>query len=179
MALTPALTNTFLLLTILVVLLPVETYAFGAGDIPDFAYLNGWFLNPSILSSNELPFFFLDKAFRHGDIENILETLVKSAGGAAIGGSGILGFATSVIKHASGGSKFSKSDIKKVYFVRLSFYMHVTVAYRHYTKGNWLRDYSQVKLYMKSANQQSHSVKCPVSSRRWILLGSANSLPIL
>lgn len=37
-------TNTFLLLTILVVLLPVETYAFGAGDIPDFAYLNGWFL---------------------------------------------------------------------------------------------------------------------------------------
>ncbi|KIM47583.1 hypothetical protein M413DRAFT_203701 [Hebeloma cylindrosporum] len=103
-----ALANTFLLLTILVVLLPVETYAFGAGDIPDFAYLN-------------------DKAFRHGDIESILETLVKSAGGAAIGGSahGILGFASSVIKHVSGGSKFSKSDIKKVYF------------------GNWLRDYSQ------------------------------------
>lgn len=41
MAFTPNLTTTFLLLTILVVLLPVETYAFGAGDIPDFAYLNG------------------------------------------------------------------------------------------------------------------------------------------
>jgi hypothetical protein len=41
MALTSNLTNTFFLLTILVVLLPVETYAFGAGDIPDFAYLNG------------------------------------------------------------------------------------------------------------------------------------------
>lgn len=37
----PSLTNTFLLITFLVVLLPVKTYAFGAGDIPDFAYLNG------------------------------------------------------------------------------------------------------------------------------------------
>ncbi|KAH9486345.1 hypothetical protein JR316_0000409 [Psilocybe cubensis] len=102
-------TNTFLLFTILIVLLPVETYAFGAGDIPDFAYLN-------------------EKAFRHGDIENILETLVKSAGGAAMAshGSGLLGkLASTVINHATGGSKFTKSDIKKVYF------------------GNWLRDYSQ------------------------------------
>ncbi|KAF8899167.1 heterokaryon incompatibility protein Het-C-domain-containing protein [Infundibulicybe gibba] len=93
------------LLTFLLVLLPTQTQAFGAGDIPDFAYLN-------------------DKAFRHGDIENILENLVKSVGGAAVGG-GLIGFATSVLKSATGGSKFSKSDIKKVYF------------------GNWLRDYSQ------------------------------------
>ncbi|KAJ3509499.1 hypothetical protein NLJ89_g5198 [Agrocybe chaxingu] len=93
------------MLTVLVTLLPVETYAFGAGDIPDFAYLN-------------------DKAFRHGDIENVLETLVKSAGGT-IGGASLLGIASSVLKHVAGGSKFSKSDIKKVYF------------------GNWLRDYSQ------------------------------------
>ncbi|RDB28776.1 hypothetical protein Hypma_015984 [Hypsizygus marmoreus] len=105
MSFTPNLSTTLLLLTVIVVLLPIETYAFGAGDIPDFAYLN-------------------DKAFRHGDIESILETLVKSVGGAAAGG-GILGFAQSVITKASGGAKFSKSDIKKVYF------------------GNWLRDYSQ------------------------------------
>lgn len=59
---------------------------------------------------------FTDKAFRHGDIESILETLVKSAGGAAAGG-GFLGFAHSVLKKASGGSKFNKSDVKKVYFV--------------------------------------------------------------
>lgn len=59
---------------------------------------------------------FADKAFRHGDIESILETLVKSAGGAATGG-GLLGFAHSVLKQAAGGSKFSKSDVKKVYFV--------------------------------------------------------------
>ncbi|KAG6846066.1 hypothetical protein H0H87_006430 [Tephrocybe sp. NHM501043] len=105
MAFTPNMSTTLLLLTILVVLLPVETYAFGAGDIPDFAYLN-------------------DKAFRHGDIESILETLVKNAGGLATGG-GLLSFAHSMLQQASGGAKFTKSDIKKVYF------------------GNWLRDYSQ------------------------------------
>ena len=33
--------TTLLVLTVLLVLLPSETYAFGAGDIPDFAYLNG------------------------------------------------------------------------------------------------------------------------------------------
>ncbi|KAF9039899.1 heterokaryon incompatibility Het-C [Panaeolus papilionaceus] len=92
------LNNALLVLTIVVVLLPAQTYAFGAGDIPDFAYLN-------------------DKAFRHGDIENVLETLTKTA---AVGG-GFMGF----MKQVSGGKKFSKSDIKKVYF------------------GNWLRDYSQ------------------------------------
>ncbi|KAK0246194.1 Het-C-domain-containing protein [Armillaria nabsnona] len=96
--------NILLATTILLVALP-SAYAFGAGDIPDFAYLN-------------------DKAFRHGDIENILETVVKSAGRAAAGG-GILGFAKKVMDNASGGSKFNKGDIKKVYF------------------GNWLRDYSQ------------------------------------
>ncbi|SJL06118.1 uncharacterized protein ARMOST_09454 [Armillaria ostoyae] len=96
--------NILLAATILLVALP-SAYAFGAGDIPDFAYLN-------------------DKAFRHGDIENILETVVKSAGRAAAGG-GILGFAKKVMDNASGGSKFNKGDIKKVYF------------------GNWLRDYSQ------------------------------------
>ncbi|KAF9029991.1 Het-C-domain-containing protein [Hymenopellis radicata] len=83
-----------LALTILLVALP-SAYAFGAGDIPDFAYLN-------------------DKAFRHGDIENILENLVKYAGHASAGG-GLLGFASQVINKAS----------EKVYF------------------GNWLRDYSQ------------------------------------
>ncbi|KAF9531855.1 heterokaryon incompatibility Het-C [Crepidotus variabilis] len=106
MGLSPSLTNAFLLIAVLVVVLPVETYAFGAGDIPDFAYLN-------------------DKAFRHGDIENILEEVAKTAGHAALGGGSLLGIASSVLKHVSGGSKFSKSDIKKVYF------------------GNWLRDYSQ------------------------------------
>ncbi|CAL1694230.1 unnamed protein product [Somion occarium] len=98
-------TTTLLILTVLVVLLPTETYAFGAGDIPDFAYLNG-------------------KAFRHGDIEGILSELAKTAGHAA-GGGGLLGFAQSMISAASGGAKFSKEDVKKVYF------------------GNWLRDYSQ------------------------------------
>lgn len=97
--------STLLFVATLCVLLP-QASAFGAGDIPDFAYLN-------------------DKAFRHGDIENILENLAKTAGKASIGGSGLLGIAVSVVKAVGGPSKFSKSDIKKVYF------------------GNWLRDYSQ------------------------------------
>jgi hypothetical protein len=58
-----------------------------------------------------------DKAFRHGDIENILENLVKTVGGAS-GGDSLFGFAKSIIQSASGGKKFSKSDVKKVYFVR-------------------------------------------------------------
>ncbi|KAI0375460.1 Het-C-domain-containing protein [Pilatotrama ljubarskyi] len=100
-------TTTLLVLTVILVLLPSETYAFGAGDIPDFAYLNG-------------------KAFRHGDIEDILTELAKSVGHAS-GGGGLLGIAQSVLGAATGssGAKFSKEDVKRVYF------------------GNWLRDYSQ------------------------------------
>ncbi|KAF8586868.1 Het-C-domain-containing protein [Ramaria rubella] len=72
--------------------------AFGAGNIPSFAYLEG-------------------KAFRHGDIEDTLQELVKRASGA--GG----GFALGAL--LSKGSKFGGLDTKRVYF------------------GNWLRDYSQ------------------------------------
>ncbi|KAI1794001.1 Het-C-domain-containing protein [Ganoderma leucocontextum] len=98
----------FLTLTVLLVFLPPGAYAFGAGDIPDFAYLNG-------------------KAFRHGDIENILAELAKAVGHVG-GGGGLLDFAQSVLSAATSGgegSKFSKEDVKRVYF------------------GNWLRDYSQ------------------------------------
>ncbi|KAF8637884.1 hypothetical protein AX17_002507 [Amanita inopinata Kibby_2008] len=70
-------------------------YAFGAGNIPSFAYMEG-------------------KAFRHGDIEDVLADLIKRAGG---------GFALASL--ISKGSKFSGIDVKRVYF------------------GNWLRDYSQ------------------------------------
>jgi hypothetical protein len=70
--------------------------------------------------------FETDKAFRHGDIESVLEKLAKTAGRASIGGSGIIGIAASVIKAAAGPSKFSKSDIKKVYFV--SIYSPLTIV---------------------------------------------------
>jgi hypothetical protein len=59
-----------------------------------------------------------------GDIENILSEIVKASAHAG-GGGGLLGFAQSVVSAASGGAKFDKTDIKRVYF------------------GNWLRDYSQ------------------------------------
>ncbi|KZW01792.1 heterokaryon incompatibility Het-C [Exidia glandulosa HHB12029] len=94
-----------LVLLVVVCVLPLAVHAFGAGDIPDFAFLN-------------------DKAFRHGDIENVLVEIAKFAGHAA-GNSGLFSFARSVMG-SSGGKKFSKEDVKKVYF------------------GNWLRDYSQV-----------------------------------
>ncbi|KAL8278714.1 hypothetical protein RQP46_008783 [Phenoliferia psychrophenolica] len=55
-------------------------YAFGAGNIPSFSFLEG-------------------KAFRHGDIEDVLAELIKKSGG-------ILGR----------GSKFGGLDIKRVYF---------------------------------------------------------------
>jgi len=41
MSFLPNLISKLLFLTVVLVLLPVETLAFGAGDIPDFAYLNG------------------------------------------------------------------------------------------------------------------------------------------
>ncbi len=75
----------------LTVLLPVA-YSFGAGDIPQFAYLH-------------------NKAFRHGDIENVLEEVVKSAAAG-----GFLALAKQAL--AKSGPRFSREDIKKVYFVR-------------------------------------------------------------
>ena len=72
-------------------------HAFGAGNIPSFAYMEG-------------------KAFRHGDIEDILSELAKTAGHAAASG-GLMGLAQSVFSAATGGSKFSSSDVQRVYFV--------------------------------------------------------------
>jgi hypothetical protein len=37
----PNFTTTLLILTLVLVLLPETVHAFGAGDIPDFAFLNG------------------------------------------------------------------------------------------------------------------------------------------
>lgn len=74
-----------LVLTVAVVALSLipAAHAFGAGNIPAFSYLEG-------------------KAFRHGDIEDVLEELAKKAG------HGFLGI--------GGGSKFGGLDIKRVYF---------------------------------------------------------------
>ncbi|KAF4618696.1 hypothetical protein D9613_010141 [Agrocybe pediades] len=95
-----ALSNTTYLLTIFVVLAFCLSnngvYAFGAGNIPSFAYMEG-------------------RAFRHGDIEDILAELIKRGAGG--------GFALASM--LSKGHKFNGLDIKRVYF------------------GNWLRDYSQ------------------------------------
>ncbi|KAK0494474.1 heterokaryon incompatibility protein HET-C [Armillaria luteobubalina] len=77
----------FLLVFIFAVCLPGNgVYAFGAGNIPSFAYMEG-------------------KAFRHGDIEDALAELVKKGAG---------GFALASL--IGKGSKFGGLDIKRVYF---------------------------------------------------------------
>lgn len=114
-----SIVTTFLFIATLCILLP-EASAFGAGDIPDFAYLNGWSFDVTGYTLWRLMRGLkTDKAFRHGDIESVLEKLAKTASRTSIGGSGIIGIAASVIKAAAGPSKFSKGDIKKVYFVSI------------------------------------------------------------
>lgn len=63
-------------------------HAFGAGNIPSFAYMEG-------------------RAFRHGDIEDILSTLAKKGAGGGFALASMLG---------GGGSKFNGLDIKRIYF---------------------------------------------------------------
>ncbi|KAA1072857.1 hypothetical protein PGTUg99_021110 [Puccinia graminis f. sp. tritici] len=104
---------TNLFCAIVLISLASSVSAFGSGNIPDAAYLKG-------------------KAWRHGDIEDSLEGLVKVAGqggGAIVGAiaSALMGAASGKIGGGSkGGKKFSGLDVKRVYF------------------GNWLRDLSQV-----------------------------------
>ncbi|CCA68738.1 related to Het-c heterokaryon incompatibility protein [Serendipita indica DSM 11827] len=80
--------------------------AFGAGEIPNWTYLEG-------------------KAFRHLDIESILENIVRWRGSRGSGAGGLLGAAVGLLASGGGEKKFTKADVNRVYF------------------GNWLRDYSQ------------------------------------
>ncbi|EMD35500.1 hypothetical protein CERSUDRAFT_116237 [Gelatoporia subvermispora B] len=85
-----AINTHVLLLLLCIILLCVSNhgvYAFGAGNIPSFAYMEG-------------------RAFRHGDIEDTLAEIAKKAGG---------GFALGALI-GKGGSKFGQLDIKRVYF---------------------------------------------------------------
>ncbi|KAJ7108550.1 heterokaryon incompatibility protein Het-C-domain-containing protein [Mycena epipterygia] len=81
------ITFLFLLVLFFVCLSGSGVYAFGAGNIPSFAYMEG-------------------RAFRHGDIEDALAELIKRGSGG--------GFALASM--LSKGSKFGGLDIKRVYF---------------------------------------------------------------
>ncbi|KAJ7359387.1 heterokaryon incompatibility protein Het-C-domain-containing protein [Mycena albidolilacea] len=81
------ITVLFLLVLFFVCLSSSGVYAFGAGNIPSFAYMEG-------------------RAFRHGDIEDALAELIKKGSGT--------GFALASM--LSKGSKFGGIDIKRVYF---------------------------------------------------------------
>ncbi|KAK4689945.1 hypothetical protein P7C73_g156, partial [Tremellales sp. Uapishka_1] len=71
----------FVILTLVALSFAPKVAAFGAGNIPSYSYLE-------------------EKAFRHGDIEDILSTMLKAAGGSFL----------------SRGSKFNTLDVKRVYF---------------------------------------------------------------
>lgn len=53
-----------------------------------------------------------DKAFRHGDIEDIIATMAKMAGGGFLGRS----------------KKFTGLDVKRVYFVRTSVHSQTALG---------------------------------------------------
>src|SRR5579859_1671775 len=89
--------------------------AFGAGNIPDFAFLEG-------------------KAYRHGDIEDILaEMLIRAASSES---SGVFDFVKKVA--GMGGEKFSSLNIKRTYFGNW-LYLALNVG----TATDGRRDYSQ------------------------------------
>ncbi|KAF8337987.1 uncharacterized protein EI90DRAFT_3118447 [Cantharellus anzutake] len=90
----------FLCTLLLIAIAAPGAFAFGAGEIPDFAYLS-------------------DKAFRHGDLENTLKEMYKIVSGRHGGinlGEGIGGILAGVAgAMASRGTKFTSLDVKRVY----------------------------------------------------------------
>ncbi|WWD01562.1 hypothetical protein V866_008507 [Kwoniella sp. B9012] len=71
----------FLVIALVALSFTPRVAAFGAGNIPGYSYLE-------------------EKAFRHGDIEDIIGNLMKAAGGGFL----------------SRGTKFTPLDVKRVYF---------------------------------------------------------------
>lgn len=130
-------TNTFLFATVcLLVFLPTAS-AFGAGEIPDFAYLNGIC---SVRGLDSPLTAVADRAFRHGDIENILENIVRWKGSSTAAG-GILGAAIGILSAGGiGEKKFTKADVQRVYFVSETCPTRSPVT-ELVAQGNWLRDY--------------------------------------
>ena len=84
------------LILLVLVLYTGGALAFGAGEIPDYGFLSG-------------------KAFRHGDIENTLATmLIRVTAGSHRGANEIFGF----FKKLTGmeGEKFGSLNVKRTYF---------------------------------------------------------------
>jgi hypothetical protein len=70
-------------------------WAFGAGNIPSYAFLEG-------------------KAWRHGDIEDVLaEMLIRAA---STDGGGVFDYVKKVTIAGLGGEKFSALNVKRTYF---------------------------------------------------------------
>lgn len=108
----------YLLLTVLVVLVILpQVHAFGAGDIPDYSFLNDKAFR--YVSSLFHRVFMRSEPLtscRHGDIENVLTELNKSIVSQPSGGA--MGLFLGVANAFGSGPKFTKMDVKRVYFVR-------------------------------------------------------------
>ncbi|UZJ54049.1 hypothetical protein CBS101457_003369 [Exobasidium rhododendri] len=81
MSLTQSQALVLLILIVIAAASLPSAYAFGAGNVPSFSFMEG-------------------KAFRHGDLEDILTQLLKKTGGGLFGR----------------GSKFGGLDVKRIYF---------------------------------------------------------------
>lgn len=62
-----------------------------------------------------------DKAYRHGDIENVLSEVAKTSV-SPLGSSGgsVFGLAQVLLSAERGSSNFTSDDVKRVYFVSYS-----------------------------------------------------------
>jgi hypothetical protein len=88
-------THALSLILLILVLHAGSVWAFGAGEIPNYGFLSG-------------------KAFRHGDIENTLATMLIRITSPEGNGAGFLG----MVKKLAGleGEKFGSLNVKRTYF---------------------------------------------------------------
>ena len=118
------------------------SFAFGAGNIPDYAFLEG-------------------KAFRHGDIEDVLAELLIRATEVS---SGAIGFAAKSV-----GKKFSKLNVKRTYFgnwlyetdPELDLIFLGAITRKHWTWGRYRRGWT----VPPSASLCGFLASCPSAMR--------------
>lgn len=70
---------------------------------------------------------YIDIAFRHGDLEDVLLKLGKV-----------------VVAAGMTAPKFTKADVQRIYFVGPASFRHSSSLADIILQGNWLRDYSQL-----------------------------------
>ena len=111
--------------------------AFGAGNIPSYAFLEG-------------------KAYRHGDIEDILADMFIRV--AASEGGGVFDFFNRNV-----GEKFSGLDVKRTYFGNWLYPIlpHLTKLVATFLRRSMLAPSPKVLTFPPSVSSSGFSVSCP------------------